>query len=102
MYFGSGTDTVSQYFWECHFAREIITKCLNILKLSGLDVNKWDFIIVKNEKAFHNLCSMIKYYIYRIRSNQSTLDEDAFMREIAIRWVSKKLAKCIKYQAVLS
>ena len=86
--FCSDTDTVVHYFWECGFTKEIITKCLSVLKLSGLDVDKWDFVIGKNEKAFDNICGIVKYYIYQIRSNRSTFNEDIFLREIAIRWIS--------------
>ena len=57
------------YFWECGFTKEIITKCLSVVKLSGLDVDKWDFVTGKNEKAFDNIYGIVKYYIYQIRSN---------------------------------
>ena len=40
-------------------------KMFKCIKAIGLDVDKWDFIIGKNEKAFDNSCGIVKYYIYQ-------------------------------------
>ena len=78
-------ENVYHYFWECIFSQSVIQQCWNILKLNHLHLEKWDFLFGKNDIGIDNVSILIKYYIYTLRKQNKSYDQNEFVHEVHLR-----------------
>ena len=60
----------------------------------GLDqsyVNKRDYIFGRDMIAFDNICMLLKYYVYKLRRNETRFSEFEFLHEVKLRYISDQI-----------
>ena len=87
-------DTLTHFFWDCTYTKEIIHKCFEILKLEdelANIINKLNFLFGVGNIRLDNLSLIIKYHIYNLRKNRCTFDKEIFIKEVALRVSADRL-----------
>ena len=85
-------EDVLHFFWDCNFTKELIDKCKCSINIENMSFDKWDFLLGTNQIADDNIALIIKYYIYKVRQNNTMFSAKEFRQEIKIRMVSDKVS----------